>query len=118
MQVSTGRSALNPYIAVVIGLLALALYVATTGKTIPRAAAAASASAPTVAAAPMAAAPSIAPSYGTPPALSPQSTFDRTLHPSDLSPATHERMVANYNQHASPAAPAAPTGRRGRGDRE
>lgn len=35
MQVSNGRSVLNPYIAVVIGLLALALYVATTGKTIP-----------------------------------------------------------------------------------
>ena len=35
MQVSNGRSVLNPYIAVVVGLLALALYVATTGKTIP-----------------------------------------------------------------------------------
>jgi hypothetical protein len=36
MQVSTGRSALNPYIALVIGLLALALYVATSGKTLPK----------------------------------------------------------------------------------
>jgi hypothetical protein len=35
MQVSNGRSVLNPYIAVVVGLLSLALYVATTGKTIP-----------------------------------------------------------------------------------
>ncbi len=36
MEVSSGRSALNPYIAVVVGLLALALYVTTTGKTIPK----------------------------------------------------------------------------------
>lgn len=36
MIVSTGRSTLNPYIAVVIGLLALALYVSTTGETVPK----------------------------------------------------------------------------------
>ncbi len=36
MIVSTGRSTLNPYIAVVIGLLALALYVSTTSETIPK----------------------------------------------------------------------------------
>lgn len=36
MIVSTGRSTLNPYIAVVIGLLALALYVSTTGENVPK----------------------------------------------------------------------------------
>lgn len=36
MQFSTGRSELNPYIAVVLGLLSLAVYVAASTTTIPK----------------------------------------------------------------------------------
>ena len=36
MQFSTGRSELNPYIAVVIGLLSLAVYVAASTTTLPK----------------------------------------------------------------------------------
>ena len=36
MQFSTGRSELNPYIAVVIGLLALAMYVASSGDSVTK----------------------------------------------------------------------------------
>ena len=36
MQFSTGRSELNPYIAVILGLLALAVYVAASTTTVPK----------------------------------------------------------------------------------
>ena len=93
MIVSTGRSTLNPYIAVVIGLLALALYVSTTGKTVPKlmtqAEAKASqefaASSPTPAPTPpssVAAAPSIAaPSVSSPFASSVSPLSEPTANP-------------------------------------
>jgi hypothetical protein len=103
MQVSNGRSVLNPYIAVVVGLLALALYVATTGKTIPtemRAAEAAAAAA--VAPAPPTTAPPPAASsvFGSPP---------RYSQPTQAPPTIPSPLAVSSTPSAAPVAPAART---------
>lgn len=87
MIVSTGRSTLNPYIAVVIGLLALALYVSTTGETVPKL----MSQAKTTAAAPSA-----------PPTAAPTTT------PSPFAPSAPPSEEPSANPFASPPPPSPP----------